>query len=77
MDLGWENGGLMFCTLAQENLQGKGYNFIKQGSALEYMLNQTLHFKLQPFSSNVLKGGLFITAHTSTKSTLKLLSSGL
>jgi len=64
MDLGWENGGLMFCTLAQGNLQGKGYNFIKQGSALEYMLNQTLHFKLQPFSSDVLKGGLFISQHT-------------
>jgi len=31
----------MFCTSAQRNLQGKGYKFIKQGSALEYMLNQT------------------------------------
>ena len=68
MDLGWENGGLMFCTLAQGNLQGKGYNFIKQGSALEYMPNQTLHFKLQLFFSSVLKG-LFISQHTLQQTT--------
>jgi hypothetical protein len=71
MDLGWENGGLMFCTLAQGNLQGKRYKFIKQDNALEYVLNQTLHFKLQPFSSDVLKGGLFMSQHTLQQTTAR------
>jgi hypothetical protein len=68
----------MFCTSSQGNLKGKGYNFIKQDSAMEDMIikhctSTYSHFLPCPESSS-----FYVTTYTSTdKSMLNLLSSGL